>query len=198
MPHLRDLCEISSGFSFRGSVIDEPGGTYRVVQLGDVDWEAERVAWEDLPRVGGIDPGPHHLLRAGDILFAAKGRTNRAVFVPDDGPAVAASTFFVVRPIRTDVLAAYVGWYVNTAPAQAHFQTCSRGTNLRSVSKSCLGSLDVPLPPVDIQRRIAEAARLAREERELSDRLVAKRAALVEAACLRLTTTQPLITRPAH
>lgn len=190
MPHLQDVCEISSGFSFRGSVADEPGGTYRVVQLGDVDWEAERVAWEDLPRVGGIDPGPHHLLRAGDILFAAKGRMNRSVFVPDDGPAVAASTFFVVRPRQADVLAAYVGWYVNTAPAQAHFQMCSRGTNIRSVSKSCLGSLDLPLPPLDVQRRIVETVRLAREERELTDKLVAKRAALVETLLLSSATHQ--------
>lgn len=184
MPHLQDVCEISSGFSFRGSVTDEPGGTYRVVQLGDVDWEAERVAWEGLPRVGGIDPGPHHLLHAGDILFAAKGRMNRAVLVADDGPAVAASTFFVVRPKRTDVLAAYVGWFVNTAPAQAHFQTCSRGTNIRSVSKSCLGSLDLPLPPLDVQRHIVETVRLAAKERELTAALVAKRAAFVEASCL--------------
>lgn len=189
MPHLQDICEISSGFSFRGSVTDESGGTYRVVQLGDVDWEAERVVWEDLPHMGGINPGPHHLLHAGDILFAAKGRTNRAVFVPDEGPAVAASTFFVVRPKQADVLASYVGWYLNTGPAQVHFERCSRGTNIRSISKACLGSLDLPLPPLDVQRRIAKVNRLARDERELALALHTSRAQLIEAVCLRATAS---------
>ena len=178
---LKDLCRINAGFSFRGRVIDEPGGTYRVVQLGDVDWETGRVVWDALARMSGIEPGPHHLLRAGDILFAAKGRTNRAIVVPKVGPAVAASTFFVLRPKPSDVLPEFLAWYLNTAPAQAHFQSCSLGTNIRIISKSCLGPLGLPLPPLDTQHRIIALDRLAREERHLTAALAERKARLVEA-----------------
>lgn len=182
---LKDLCEIASGFSFRGGVSDDEAGTHHVVQLGDVDWETDRVAWSDLPRVGDIEPKPHHHLRAGDVLFAAKGRTNRAIVVPEVGPAVAASTFFVLRPKRDDVLPEYLAWYVNTAPAQAHLLACSRGTNMRSVPKACLSALPVPFPPPDDQHRIATLDRLAREERDLISALADRKARLVEALGLR-------------
>ena len=187
MVHLRDICEISSGFSFRGGVRDEPGGAYRVVQLGDVDWGAEQVAWERLPRVSGIAPAQRHLLQAGDVLFAAKGRDNRAILVPEVDGVVAASTFFVLRPQPGCVLPDYVAWYVNTARAQVHVQAGSRGTNMRSVPKACIASLPVPLPPLDVQRRIAGAVGLAREERALMAMLMEKKSAFVESACLRLS-----------
>lgn len=186
MPQLDTLCLINTGASFRGRIIDEPAGTCRVVQLRDVDWDAGRIVWQGLDRVNGIEPRSHHLLRAGDVLFAAKGQTNGAVLVTEDGRAVATSSFFVIRARRPDVLGTYVAWYINTASAQVQLQKCARGTSLRSISKSCLGSLDLPLPPVETQHRIARAAQLAAEERELSSALLAKRGVLIEGTCLRM------------
>lgn len=189
MSPLRTLCSIESGYSFRGSVGDDPAGDCRVVQLGDVDWDAEQIRWEDLPRVSGIDPDRR--LRSGDILFAAKGRTFRALCLgarqePERPAAVAASTFYVVRPKRDDVLAAYVAWYLNTAPAQHHLTACSAGTNIPRISKQCLGSVPLPLPPVETQQRIAALQRLGREERALVGMLTDLRSGYLEAACIQL------------
>lgn len=184
MPQLDTLCLINTGASFRGRIIDEPAGTCRVVQLRDVDWDAGRIVWQGLDRVNGIEPRSHHLLRAGDVLFAAKGQTNGAVLVTEDGRAVATSAFFVIRARRPDVLGTYVAWYINTASAQVQLQKCARGTSLRSISKSCLGSLELPLPPIEMQHRIARAAQLAAEERRLLAELSTQKARLVEEACL--------------
>lgn len=196
MPRLKDICTISSGYSFRGRIADNEDGPYRVVQLSHVDWEAERIDWEGLPRVGGIEPGTHHLLRPGDILFAAKGSPHRALCLTEGEDAVAASTFFVLRVQRDDVLPAFVAWFLNTEPARAHLRGCSRGTSIRSVSKSCLGALPVPLPFLEQQHRIVQAVRLARQERALTGQLLAHRARLLEAACLRAASPHHETTNP--
>ncbi len=185
MLHLEDICEISSGFSFRGSVGDKPGGTYAVVQLGDIDWDGEQVSWASLPRVSGIEPLPRHLLQAGDVLFAAKGRVNRAILITSGNDTVPAATFFVLRPHPDRLLPAFLAWYINTSQAQGHIQAGGRGTNIQSVPKACIASLPVPVPPLSVQHGIAEAIRLAREQRRLLISLGDRKTDLVEEVCLR-------------
>lgn len=180
---LRDLCHLQTGFSFRGSVQDEVGGRYPVVQLGDVDWEARTIPLEALPRVAGFGPEAPHLLRAGDVLFASRGRALQALVYTADAPAIAAATFFVLR-VRAGLLPEYLAWYLNAAPAQAHFAACSRGTNMRVVPRSCLAALPVPVPAPEVQQRIARADRLAFEEGRLSAHLHRRRRLLVERALL--------------
>lgn len=184
---LNDICEIWSGFSFRGSVADEAGGSVVVVQLRDVDWETETVAWDALPRIAASSLGSHRLLQPGDILIAAKGQTNRAVLVSESG--VAASTFFVARVSREDFVPAYVTWALNAAPAQAHFDVCARGGSIRSVTKACLGAAPIPAPPVETQRRIAEVQRLALHERRLTADLSALRSRYADEASLRAASS---------
>ena len=185
MSPLSGLCSISSGYSLRTGVGSDGEVGTPVVQLRDVDWETGRVDWTALPTVPGIEPDEDRYLRAGDVLFSGKGQTHQAVLVPEDHRALAVSPFFVVRPERDDVDPAYVAWYLNAAPAQAHIHRCAVGATIRSVSKSCLGSLPVPLPPLDVQRQIAGAVRLAAQERALTADLADRKARLVETACLR-------------
>lgn len=97
---------------------------------------------------------------------------------------MASAALFVIRPNSDVALGSFVAWYLNTSPAQAHILRCARGTNMRSVSKSCLGSVEVPLPSLDAQRQLVDTIRLAREERTLSDLLSALKTRFVEAACL--------------
>ena len=192
MPTLSHLCSISLGLSLRTGVGADTGGV-PVVQLRDVDWETGRVDWAALPTVSDIDPNEDRYLRAGDVLFAGKGQTHQAVLIAEDYRALAVAPFFVVRPMRDDVEPAYVAWYLNADPAQAHIHRCAAGAvgaSIRSVSKKCLGSLPVPLPPLDVQRRIAEAVRLAAEERALAIDLAERKARLVDALCLRRLHTQ--------
>ena len=196
MSKLGDLCSVSSGYSLRTGVgADGEVGT-PVVQLRDVDWETGQVDWATLPAVPGIEPDEDRYLRAGDVLFSGKGQTHQAVLVSEGHRALALSPFFVLRPKRDDVAPAYVAWFLNTEPAQAHIHRCAVGATIRSVSKSCLSSLPVPLPPLDVQRRIAEAVRLAAEERALAADLASKKERLVDAACFRSLHTHTDLPMP--
>lgn len=197
MPLLSELCSIQSGYSFRGRLDDTPNGRWAVVQLGDVDWDTGQIAWSELIRVDGVSPGPHHRLRNGDVLVAAKGGENGAILVAgaDEAEALAAPTFFVLRPAGDHVLPEYVAWYLGMPEAATHLRAAAQGTNLRTILKADLGSMSVPLPSLETQHRITTMARLQREERMLTELLMAKRAQFVEAACLHLLRTSPSSSR---
>lgn len=188
---LSDLCSVSSGYSLRTGVGADGELGIPVVQLRDVDWETGQIDWTAIPTVSGIEPDEDRYLQAGDVLFSGKGQTHRAVLVREEHLALALSPFFVLRSTRDDVEPAYVAWYLNTAPAQAHIHRCAVGATIRSVSKSCLSSLPVPIPPLDVQHQIAEAVRLAAQERALAADLLDRKARLVEASCLRSLHLHP-------
>lgn len=195
-PLVQDLCDIRSGYSFRGSVAAGALGHgasaagHPVVQLGDVDWEAQRISWRDLPRVTDFTPGQHHRLNPGDVLFATRGRALRALVVDGGGTGVVpASTFLILRVKAGDVEPAYVAWYINTATAQAHLKACGQGTNLQSVPKSCLATLPVPVPPLPVQRHVVEVDRLGRLERLDLVELARRRQEYAEALCLSAVNT---------
>ena len=53
------------------------------------------------------------------------------------------------------------------------------------VRRSVLENLDVPLPPLETQKKIAELDALMRQEQQLIDKLVQKRKNLIAMACLK-------------
>jgi hypothetical protein len=66
------------------------------------------------------DISAKHLLRAGDVLFAAKGTKNfAAVYEEHNLPAVASTSFFVIRLLSSDVLPEYMAWFLNNPNTQA-------------------------------------------------------------------------------
>jgi hypothetical protein len=59
-----------------------------------------------------------------------------------------------------------------------------REVNMPVVRRSALEHLEIPLPPMDTQKRIADVYRLMDQERDLTLRLVENRSKIVRAACL--------------
>lgn len=108
-----------------------------------------------------------HLLRAGDILFAAKGSKNFASVFHGGFSAVASTTFFVATLIGSSVLPEYLVWFLNSPKTLDLLKRQAIGTDIVSISKSVLGKLEVPVPSIDDQKRILEISRLGKVENDL-------------------------------
>jgi hypothetical protein len=117
----------------------------------------------------------------------ARGAKNYAALLPQvPEKPLAAGSFFVVRCSGDAIDPAYVAWYLNLPQTQHYFtQNSGRGVHMPVVRKSVLEELDMPVPPLAIQRRIAGLYRLELEEQELTQALLAKRALLLQAAGLK-------------
>jgi hypothetical protein len=171
--NLGELAEVQMGYPFRSRLEHDPEGDVTVIQMKDID-DANLLHAEEAIRVALPKGKTHHLLRAGDLLFRSRGRSNGAAQVLDGiSPAVLAAPMLLIRPHK--VLPAYLCWYINTPTTQAQLATQAEGTSVRMISAEALKSLEVPLPSLATQRSIVQAAALAEQEQTLLARIATLR-----------------------
>ena len=128
-----------------------------------------------------------HLLKDGDILLVAKGVANRAcLYEQQAGQAVASSTFFVIRLKEQSLMPGYLLWLLNTQYYQQLMQSLSKGTQVQSLSKKALASVEIPVPPLTEQRQIVEVAARWQRERDLTATLTEQKAIYYEHLLLNL------------
>ena len=176
---LQDIAEIRAGYSFRGRIEPVPGGHYSVVQIKDLD-ESPFFAAKELIKTDLKDVNESHLLGPGNVLFAARGINKQAVMVDEVlSNTIAGSQFFVCEP-KEAVDGTYLTWYINQTPAQRYLEENAAGSNVRIVTKEALGQLMVTVPPLAIQRKIAEVYRLSYREKELVTQIQRRRDQLAQ------------------
>lgn len=163
------LAEIQMGYPFRSRLEHDPQGNVAVIQMKDID-DANLLHAEVAIKVALPKGKAHHLLRAGDLLFRSRGRSNGVAQVPFDiGAAVLAAPMLLIRPQA--VLSEYLCWYLNASTTQALLAALAEGTSVRMISAETLKALDVPLPAPTVQRGIVRAAALAAQEQSLLARI---------------------------
>jgi hypothetical protein len=171
--YLGRLAEVQMGFPFRSRLEHDPQGDVAVIQMKDIDG-ANLLHVEEAIRVTLPKGKTRHMLRAGDLLFRSRGRSNGVAQVMEGvGSAVLSAPMLLIRP--RGVLPEYLCWYLNTPATQAQLAAMAEGTSVRMISAEALKTLDVPLPPLDVQRRIAQAAALAEQEKTLLARIATLR-----------------------
>lgn len=113
-----------------------------------------------------------HLLRTGDILFAAKGTKNfAAVFENYNEPAVASTSFFVIRLTQKIILPHFMVWFLNHPSTQKLLKGQAIGTSIVSISKAVLEELEIPIPDIKTQKAILQIAKLRNEEINLKQEI---------------------------
>jgi len=117
-----------------------------------------------------------HLLKDGDVLFAAKGTKNfAAVFENHNEPSVASTSFFVIRPTNNKVLPQFLAWFLNNHTTQTLLKGQAIGTSIPSISKQVLENLEIPVPPIKTQKAIVEISKLHNKEKSLKQKIEALR-----------------------
>lgn len=109
-----------------------------------------------------------HLLKDGDVLFAAKGTKNFAVvFKNFNEPSVASTSFFVLRPTDKKVLPDYLAWFLNSHSTQTLLKSQAIGTSIPSISKQVLENLEIAVPGIETQKAILQITKLRNKEKSL-------------------------------
>lgn len=113
-----------------------------------------------------------HLLKKGDVLFAAKGSKNFAAWYDnEDLPAVASTSFFVIRLHDRNVLPGYLTWFLNNPSTQALLKGQARGSSIVSISKAVLSELEIPIPNIQKQELVLKIFKLRNKEKNLKQQV---------------------------
>ena len=170
---LAEIAEIRLGVAFRSRLEHDPTGNVAILQMKDVD-ESAGVTFAGAIR--GVLPKdrPDILLREGDLVFRSRGRSTGAALVGFDvPPAILAAPLLLIRPRA--VLPGFLYWFINSDPAQAQLASMAAGTSVQMISAESLRTLEVPIPPLAAQERIAVIASLVRREEELMKAIATRR-----------------------
>jgi restriction endonuclease S subunit len=113
-----------------------------------------------------------HLLKEGDVLFAAKGNKNFAtVFENHNEAAVASTSFFVIRITDKKIVPHYLVWLLNSHSIQKELKGQALGTSIPSISKQVLENLEISVPSIDTQKIILQITELRNREKTLKQKI---------------------------
>lgn len=168
---IKDITKIQTG------LFAKPAGIGELVYLQskhfDEYGQLHSVLHPDLPAEGISEK---HLLKDGDVLFAAKGTKNfAAVFENHNEPSVASTSFFVIRPTDNKVLPQFLAWFLNNHTTQTLLKGQAIGTSIPSISKQVLENLEILVPEIKMQKAIVEISILRTKEKSLKQEIEALR-----------------------
>ena len=182
MIKLTELALVAVGYAFRERLDAYAAGDVAVLQMKNLD-EADVLCLVDTaPRINLPNLNERQCIRKGDLLLRARGQFHTAAEVTADmGRTIAAAPLMLIRVTSTDLLPAYLRWFINQPQTQSTLTTLAAGTHVRSINKAVLDHLQVLVPPIDKQRWIVEMAELGEREQSLMRTITERRATLLNA-----------------
>ena len=161
--------------SIQTGVFAKPGPDGEVIYLQAKHFdEAGQISAELHPDLMADAISEKHLLRQGDVLFAAKGVRNFAAVYNLEEPAVASTSFFVIRleeEFKQRILSEFLAWLINHPVAQAYLKGQAMGSSIVSISKGVLEELEISVPAVETQKLVLNISKLRNKEIELRQQI---------------------------
>ena len=155
-PSLSTLAQVHTAVVFRDQApqVDHRGNV-RALAIRDLV-ASKPLHWHDLPRMTLHDKYLSHCLQPGDVVIPSRGDYYKAwLFEGAEEPVFPLGQLNVIRP-STDLDARYLVWYLNRKSTQSKISLMLTGTGIKALTKTSLISLEVDVPDLSKQRRIAE------------------------------------------
>lgn len=176
---ISQITEIKSGYLFREGLKSDKDGNVRVVQLKDVN-ERGVLDTRALQRIVLDTAGSENFLAVGDVLLKAKTNHPVSALVKEQLlNTIATAHYFIISVKKADVLPGYLAWYLNQRPAQIYFDRNAGGTRIQVINKQLLSELEVVVPDLKTQEKIAKIYDLHQREQDLVDAIKEKKHGLI-------------------
>ncbi len=154
-----DLADISSGYTFRGSVENDPKGQVFVVQAKNISIDKDILGVSDFITISNKTLRNPYFLKANDILLVSRGSGGGSfrstVFRSDVDSVMPSSSLHVIRIKDVTVLPKYISLYINSKEGQkAISQIVTGASYIQSLLVNNLIELNIPIPSLHTQKTI--------------------------------------------
>jgi len=161
----------------------DPNGRVRLTQLADVgdgEFRSRSDRWMNDEQASRLNVT---FLQPGDLLMARMpDPLGRTCMVPENiGRAVTVVDVAIIRITRKDVNPKFVMWLLNSPGIRQQIEMLASGTTRRRITRKNLGTIDLPMPPIEEQNIIVEL---------LEDHLLRLDAALADVKQAKLKAAQ--------
>lgn len=179
MMKIFEIADIISGINYNRTNQFDNGNSIPLLQAKD--FNAQGLLKNNIVKINKSIVNNKLHISQSDVLFAAKGSRNYSVVYKNEvGVATAASTFFILRVKSDLIIPEYLSWYLNQKPAQEYIKQQSVGAYIPSINKVQLGELNIPVPTIELQKKIIKINELRKKEKELLNTISSKRDLLIE------------------
>ena len=146
------------------------------------------VRWTDVVRTELNGRRSPDWLKDGDLLLVARGNRYYAASLDNlPGPAVCGPHLYHLRlKARSTILPTFLAWQINQLPLQRELNKAAAGSSQLSIRKPDLATLQIRVPSLPNQQKIADLARLASHERDLLTSLIQNRERQMELLAMAL------------
>lgn len=180
---LGELADITLGYTFRGAVVGNKDGNYRVIQARNISSDSFFDNPSELEIVSLDTIRSTSFVEQGEVLITSRGATvggfKATLFdCKADRPVLASSSLYILHSIK-HVLPEYLVAYLNSNAVQRELQDRATGATVRSIQRSRLGEVRIPIPPMEkqkdivaLQRNIKQQNKLLEDRVSLSNQLI--------------------------
>lgn len=151
---MADACSlVTDGTHYTPKTIEQgiPFITVKNISAKGIDFAgASRISQDDFEaaRAGNSAPQP------GDVLFSKDGTVGKVHVVESSEPFAVLSSIAILRP-KANVNSRYLGHVLQTPEVLAQAVSRKTGSGVPRIILSDLRRVEVPLPPLEEQRRVA-------------------------------------------
>ena len=167
------LAEIFTGLSLSGRSIgakNDGNTTIRLISISDLNGELGRVENEGLKdfKVESVNKIRRYMVEPNDVLISCRGTTTKvALFTGNDHPTAISSNLISIRP-GPELKHLYLLAFLQSTQGQQALKEKERGMFQKALTVTDIESIEVPVPPIEIQRRIVELLDVANEAYRLA------------------------------
>jgi len=171
---LKDISEQIRGVSYKPSNVSPVLTENHLPVLRANNITENGIDYNDLVYIDKKRISEKQILKYGDILIAAssgsKHIVGKAVSCKNEIKASFGAFCKVIRP-NEDIDFKYIGFYFQSSEYREIISNLSEGANINNIRNENLDNLEIPLPPLPTQKRIAaildKAGALRRKDQEL-------------------------------
>ena len=186
---LKNIADVQMGFSFRARLEPEQNGNVAVIQMSDLTESRQARHFSNLTTVDANNINHRHFVKRKDLVFRSRGKTTTTALINVKiNRTVVAAPLLRIRVTNASVLPEYLCWFINQPASQAFLHRRATGTAMVMIGKSVLGDLEIPLPDLASQQKIAALAELSNKEQALMAKLAKAKANVIHRVLMRLAT----------
>ncbi|WP_418114835.1 restriction endonuclease subunit S [Vibrio scophthalmi] len=172
MEKLKEFTTIRLGMAFKSAIKDVgEQGLVSLIQAKDILPEGLESNFS--PPVVTPESNPcNHILNKGEILVRLRGPVFSSFVFDEDYDAVTTNQVAVISCDQSRVIPHYLNWYLNSKHGKRFFQTKNEGSNINKISSTVLGEMEMNLPDLEAQQKIADIQSNWLKQRAIYQRLI--------------------------
>lgn len=167
---LKNIADISIGYSFRVALDWKDTGNIFVLQASNISNNAE-ITESELNKIDFDDNRAKSFIEIDDVVLSSRGWFRAGVIKSKAKNILASSSVFILRLKTDQVLGEYLAIYLNSSAGQRQLKSKATGGAINTILRSDLGDIEIPVPSLNNQKQIVN---LHRNNQQLKKSLAEK------------------------